>query len=279
MKRMNNKYLVIDVALCHDCNNCFIACKDEHVANDWFPYAASQPRHGHRWMNIHRLERGKFPCVDVAFLPQPCMHCRNAPCMDVSDGNVVYRRDDGIVIIDPKKAKGRKDLVDKCPYGAIYWNEELQLPQKCTFCAHLLDDGYAMPRCAHSCPTGAINFYDMSEAEMEAMILKENLQCFQDGLNTRPNVFYKNRHRFEADFVAGSLEQDGECLEGVEVILHGPYGAFSQMTDFLGEFKFDGLLPGKYTIFCEKHQLAGFSLKKGGSISLGTLEPDIVRKS
>mgnify|MGYP006171339505 CR=1 FL=1 len=45
---------------------------------------------------------------------------------------------DGIVIIDPVKSKGRKDLVESCPHGQIWWNEELQLPQKWIFDAHLL---------------------------------------------------------------------------------------------------------------------------------------------
>ncbi len=36
------KYLVIDINLCHDCNNCFIACKDEFVMNSWLPYTDEQ---------------------------------------------------------------------------------------------------------------------------------------------------------------------------------------------------------------------------------------------
>ena len=32
------------------------------------------------------------------------------------------------MLIDPVKAKGRKDLVDTCPYGHIWWNEEYQVP-------------------------------------------------------------------------------------------------------------------------------------------------------
>jgi len=31
-------YMVVDVALCHDCNNCFMADKDEYVGNDWPGY-------------------------------------------------------------------------------------------------------------------------------------------------------------------------------------------------------------------------------------------------
>ena len=52
------------------------------------------------------------------------------------------KRDDGIVLIDPVKAKGRQDLVDACPYGHIWWNEELKVPQAWPFDAHLLDQGW-----------------------------------------------------------------------------------------------------------------------------------------
>ena len=63
---MNKWNMIIDVAKCHDCNNCFLACKDEFVDNDWPPYSVSQPLHGHRWMDIMRKERGQFPLIDVA---------------------------------------------------------------------------------------------------------------------------------------------------------------------------------------------------------------------
>ena len=142
MKEWN---LIIDVKKCEDCNNCFLACKDEFVGNDFPPYSMSQPRHGHRWINLMRKERGRFPMVDVAYRPTPCMHCDNAPCIKKAPEGAVYRRDDGIVIIDPKKAKGEKSLVDACPYGAIWWNEDLDLPQKCTFCVHLLENGWKEP--------------------------------------------------------------------------------------------------------------------------------------
>ena len=72
MKKWN---LIIDVAKCHDCNDCFLSCKDEYWENDFPPYSAAQPRHGHRWINIMRKERGQYPKVDVVYLPTPCMHC------------------------------------------------------------------------------------------------------------------------------------------------------------------------------------------------------------
>ncbi len=112
---MNKWNMIIDVALCHDCNNCFLSCKDEFCENDFLPYSVAQPRHGHRWMDILRKERGQYPMVDVAYLPVPCMHCDDAPCL--TEDGAVYKREDGIVIIDPEKARGRKDLLDLCPYG------------------------------------------------------------------------------------------------------------------------------------------------------------------
>ena len=60
------------------------------------------------------------------------MHCQDAPCVDAAIDGAVYRRDDGIVIIDPEKAKGQERIVNTCPYRVIFWNQELQIPQKCT---------------------------------------------------------------------------------------------------------------------------------------------------
>ena len=68
---MKQRYISIDVAKCHDCNNCFMACKDEHCGNDWPGYTAAQPRHGHRWMNIERRERGVY-----AATTWPICRCR-----------------------------------------------------------------------------------------------------------------------------------------------------------------------------------------------------------
>ena len=168
---MKSWHLIVDVARCHDCNDCFLADKDEFVDNEFPPYSAAQPWHGHRWMNIKRKERGQYPLVQTAYLPMPCMHCDEAPCL-TADG-AVYKRADGLVIIDPVKAKGRKEIVASCPYSVIYWNEEKELAQKCTGCAHLLDDGWTETRCSQVCPTEAIKLVMAEEAEVEALVASE----------------------------------------------------------------------------------------------------------
>lgn len=243
MKKWN---MIIDVEKCEDCNNCFLSCKDEHVENDWLPVSAAQPRHGHRWMNIMRRERGQYPLVDVAYRPTPCMHCDNAPCIEKSPKGAVYKRPDGIVIIDPVKAKGEKSIITNCPYGAIWWNEELGLAQKCTFCAHLLDEGWEKPRCVQACPTGALQFLKCSDAEMSALVKSENLETLLPAENTRPRVYYKNLYRYDKCFISGSVafKENGrtDCAAGALVHLYNDKQEISKTTaDSFGDFKFDGL--------------------------------------
>jgi Fe-S-cluster-containing dehydrogenase component len=98
----------------------------------------------------------------------PCMHCRDARCIASCGPGAIYRRDDGLVVIDPVKCTGCMACLDVCPYGSIYFNRDLGLAQKCTGCAHLLDGGWKEPRCADVCPTGAISFGE--EKDLKTLI-------------------------------------------------------------------------------------------------------------
>lgn len=107
--------MVIDIPKCNACYGCFIACKDEYWENDYPPYSAAQPRHGQFWMDLIKKERGRYPWVKVAYIPVLCMQCDNAPCVKAAKSGAVYKRPDGIVIIDPKKAVGQRQIMDACP--------------------------------------------------------------------------------------------------------------------------------------------------------------------
>ena len=242
---MNKWNLIIDIAKCHDCNNCFLACKDEHVGNDYPPYSSAQPKHGHRWVDILRQERGQYPLVDVSYLPILCMHCDDASCMGESSDEAVYKREDGIVIIDPVKAKGRKDILDRCPYGVIWWNDEKKIPQKCTFCIHLLEDGWTTPRCVQACPTGAMRIVNLEESDMQRIVESEQLDQYKPHYQTEPRVYYANLDRFTHCFIAGSvaLKDIDECAEGAQITVKQLTGGtiHSAETNNYGDFKVDGL--------------------------------------
>ncbi|CAN0248055.1 unnamed protein product, partial [Phaeothamnion confervicola] len=162
---MSKYNLIIDVAECTNCNLCTLATMDEYVGNEWPGVAAPMPRNGHNWIKILTKERGQVPMVDVAFVPTTCNHCDDAACVKAAKDGAVTKREDGIVIIDPQKAKGQKHLVDACPYGHIWWNEELALPQAWPFDAHLLDAGWEKTRGAQSCPTAAMQVVKIDDEE------------------------------------------------------------------------------------------------------------------
>lgn len=273
---------IIDVAKCENCNNCFLSCKDEHCGNDWPGYGKSQPLHGQRWMNIETRERGAFPQIDVAYLAKPCQHCDDAPCVRAGQGAVV-KRDDGIVLIDPEKARGMKNLIAACPYGAIWWNDELQLPQKCTMCAHLLDRGWRAPRCVQACPTGALTLFHGEDEELAELVRTEELATFDTaGPATKPRCFYQNLHRFTDDCLVGSvaavLDGVSECLAGATVRLRDGRGMVAeQQTDDFGDFKFDRLPAAwrdrghELEVVYRNRIAATISLGKGESSALGTI--------
>lgn len=240
--------MVIDVELCENCNNCFLATKDETVGNDFPGYSAPQPLHGHRWIDIKRKVRGSAPMADAAHVPTMCNHCDDAPCRKVG-GDAIRKRADGIVLIDPDKARGRRDIVDACPYGAIWWNEELQIPQAWTFDAHLLDQGWKMPRGAHACPTGAMRAFKLTDEERAAKIRAEGLEELRPELNTKPRVWYKNLHRYTTCFIGGSVVGRAggvaDCVEGADVELRRNGAVIARnKSDTFGDFKFDGIAPG-----------------------------------
>jgi Fe-S-cluster-containing dehydrogenase component len=274
-------YFTIDVEKCENCQNCFLSCKDEHVGNEWLGYAAPMTSEGPSWITVHGKERGQYPFVDVAYLPSPCMHCDDPPCVKAAKDGAIYKRPDGIVIIDPVKARGQKSLAGACPYHAITWNEALQLPQKCTFCAHLLDDGWTQTRCAQSCPTGALRVSSVEDNDMREIAEKENLGIYRPELKTGPHAYYQNLYQFTRCFIGGSVAVsiDGrdDCAEGVKATIFDGTGEriAERLTDNYGDFKFDDLEEngGRHIIRLEYigHETKTVEVDLGKSTYVGTI--------
>ena len=238
--------LIIDVAECTNCQLCTLATMDEYIDNDWPGYAAPMPKHGHRWIDILQKERGQVPFIDIAYVPTMCNHCDDAPCIAAATDGAITKRDDGIVLIDPEKARGQKHLVDACPYGHIWWNEERAVPQAWTFDAHLLDQGWTKTRGQLSCPTQAMRAVNVEDGEMARMVRDDGLEVLKPELGTKPRVWYKNLWRYSTAFIGGSVSAQAngtvDCVEGATVRLMKDGGAIAETeTDNYGDFKFDRL--------------------------------------
>lgn len=263
---------IVDGAKCHNCNNCLMACKDEHIENDWAPIAGPQPKHGHYWIRLERKERGGYPLIDTVHLPLMCQHCSEPECVKAAENNAIYKREDGIVIIDPEKAKGQMNLVDACPYGCIFWNDELATAQKCTMCAHLLDEGWEKPRCVQACPSGALTF-EKKDVSGEA-----GLEDLHPERGTKPRVKYKNLYRYESLMLCGSvaLADIDECAEKAVVsLMQNDKQVAETATNNYGDFRFDGLPAegGDYTVNVgyEDRKPQSVDVKLADSLNLGVI--------
>lgn len=239
MKKWN---MIVDVERCNNCYNCFVGTKDEYVDNEYKGYTAPQPLHEHNWVDIKRAEGGQWPMVEAQFRPEMCNHCDDAPCMKVAENGAISKRDDGIVIIDPVKSKGQKQIVDACPYNAVFWNEELQIPQAWPFDAHLLDSGWEKTKVETCCPTDVLRSVKVTDDEMQRIAKDEGLKTLEPKEGAKPRVYYKNGHVFDMCFVGGTVitTKDGveECAVDARVtVTRDGLSLGDAITDAYGDFK------------------------------------------
>ena len=248
------KAFAIDLDICNGCYCCQVACKDEHCGQDWLPYAKAQPETGQYWVGLTELIRGQVPKVKITYLVKLCQQCSKALCVDACAVGAIYRREDGMVIIDPEKCTGCTLCVEACPHGSIFYNDNLNIAQKCTACSHLRDNDPETwantTRCADACPTGAIRFGD--EEEFADFIKNAELLNPQEGVEAR--VFYKGLPK---KFVGGTLYDPiaKEVIIGAKCTLkdNASGETFTVLTDHYGDFWFRNLKDDRmFTLTLEK---------------------------
>ncbi|MHA1917587.1 MAG: 4Fe-4S dicluster domain-containing protein [Candidatus Ranarchaeia archaeon] len=137
---MSNPYLWGEPTECIGCRLCELFCslEKEGVLN------TKKSR-----IKIKRRE----PNLDF---PIACHHCEApSPCELACPTNAIYQKD-GIVRVDESKCIGCSACGEACPYGAIYFNPETQIPLICDKCGE----------CVKHCPVNTLRI------DKEAPIIK-----------------------------------------------------------------------------------------------------------
>ncbi len=241
-----SKVFTVDISKCSGCYNCQLACKDEFAGNDWPPYSLAQPATGHFWMKVDEHVEGTIPKVRIHYIPRLCNHCGKAACIPACPAGAICRREDGLVLIDPAKCTGCGECAKACPYGVIYKNEKLGIFQKCTGCAHLLDNGHSLPRCVDACPTDALRFGE--EEELREEITGAGVLKPEEGLF--PHVYYRN---VPGRFIGGTVYDpvEKEVIIGARCLAVTGGKVYETFTDDFGDFWFNDLAVGSFDVSIE----------------------------
>jgi anaerobic dimethyl sulfoxide reductase subunit B (iron-sulfur subunit) len=156
---MSQLAFFINSDACSGCKTCQVACKDRH----------DLPA-GLHWRRVYEITAGAWQkkgdawtnTVAAYHLSVACHHCADPVCGKQCSVEAIWKRSDGIVLIDRGRCvKCNKCRMD-CPYEAIRYEAATNTVSKCDFCADAIDAGGA-PACVAACPNRALEFGDIDD--------------------------------------------------------------------------------------------------------------------
>jgi molybdopterin-containing oxidoreductase family iron-sulfur binding subunit len=227
--------MVIDLDRCIGCNACIAAC---NVENNVAIVGKDQVARGREmlWLRVDRYYEGDLDNPRAFFQPVPCMHCEKAPCEMGCPVHATVHSPEGVNQMVYNRCIGTRTCSSYCPYKVRRFNwydyrkfdeahraaknpdvtvRSRGVMEKCTYCtqriqaAHVaadkdnraLREGDVVTACQQACPTTAITFGDLKDANSEVSRHRKSGRHYVllEEVGTRPRTTYLARWRDDGE--------------------------------------------------------------------------------